>query len=139
MTAMIKGDSASAATRLGHWAIKGGDATASDGLRTLFDGPRPCAGKPPACVNKGNQSWSPMRKFGGIIVSAPASCPQRQVRLPDAERCCRQLGIGGDNSHGGVGTFFEGAITAGFSSDATDKALQENIAAAGYARPSADP
>jgi len=38
-----------------------------------------------------------------------------------------------------VGTFFEGAITAGFSSDATDKALQENIAAAGYARPSADP
>ena len=63
----------------------------------------------------------------------------QQRSLPDAERCCRQLGIGGDNSHGGVGTFFEGAITAGFSSDATDKALQENIAAAGYARPSADP
>ena len=71
VTAMIKGDSASAATPLGHWAIKGGDATASDGLRTLFNGPRPCAGKPPACVNKGNQSWSPMRKFGGIIVMAP--------------------------------------------------------------------
>ena len=62
---MIKGDSASAAKPLGHWAIKGGDATASDGLKTLFDGPRPCAGAPPACVNKANQSWSPMRKFGG--------------------------------------------------------------------------
>ena len=70
---MIKGDSASAAKPLGHWAIKGGDATASDGLKTLFDGPRPCAGEPPACVNKANQSWSPMRKFGGIIVSVPAS------------------------------------------------------------------
>ena len=136
---MIKGDSASAAKPLGHWAIKGGDATASDGLKTLFDGPRPCAGAPPACVNKANQSWSPMRKFGGIIVRALASCPQRQLHVYEAARCYRQLGIGGDNSHGGVGTFFEGAITAGFSSDATDKALQENIAAAGYARPRAGP
>ena len=82
---MIKGDSASAAKPLGHWAIKGGDATASDGLKTLFDGPRPCAGEPPACVNKANQSWSPMRKFGGIIVRTPASCPQRQFHVYEAE------------------------------------------------------
>jgi hypothetical protein len=72
VTAMIKGDSASASTPLGHWAIKGGDATAADGLKTLFDGPRPCAGKPPACLNKGNQSWSPMRKYGGIILGIGA-------------------------------------------------------------------
>lgn len=104
VTAMIKGDSASAASPQGHWSIKGcaphapqspdgrdcsrayaltttlrngrGDATATGGLKTLFDGPRPCAGTPPACLNKGNRSWSPMRKFGGII-----------------------LGIGGDNSY----------------------------------------
>jgi hypothetical protein len=42
------------------------------------------------------------------------------------------LGIGGDNSHGGDGTFFEGAITRGFPLDATENAVQANITAAGY-------
>ena len=44
------------------------------------------------------------------------------------------LGIGGDNSHGAVGTFYEGAITAGYTSDDADAQLQADIAAAGYAR-----
>ena len=43
------------------------------------------------------------------------------------------LGTGGDNSNAGVGTFFEGAMTAGFASDETDAAVQANIVAAGYA------
>lgn len=42
------------------------------------------------------------------------------------------LGTGGDNSNDGVGTFFEGAITAGYATDATDAAIQANIVAAGY-------
>jgi hypothetical protein len=42
------------------------------------------------------------------------------------------LGIGGDNSHGGWGTFFEGAITRGFPSDATENAVLANIVTAGY-------
>jgi hypothetical protein len=42
------------------------------------------------------------------------------------------LGIGGDNSNGSAGTFYEGAITTGYASDATDNAIQENIIAAGY-------
>lgn len=42
------------------------------------------------------------------------------------------LGIGGDNSHAGVGTFFEGAITYGFTSDSTENAVQANIVAARY-------
>jgi hypothetical protein len=44
------------------------------------------------------------------------------------------LGIGGDNSHTGEGTFFEGCITSGNPSDATDAAVQANIVAAGYGR-----
>lgn len=44
------------------------------------------------------------------------------------------LGTGGDNSHTGVGTFFEGCMTAGVPSDATDDAVQANIVAAGYGR-----
>ena len=53
--------------------------------------------------------YQPMRKQGSII-----------------------LGIGGDNSDSAVGIFYEGAITAGISSDAADAALQANIAAFGY-------
>jgi len=44
------------------------------------------------------------------------------------------LGIGGDNSNHGSGTFFEGVITAGRPSDATDVAVYQNVQAAGYGR-----
>lgn len=44
------------------------------------------------------------------------------------------LGIGGDNSNTSYGTFFEGAITAGRPSDATDLAVLQNVQAAGYGR-----
>ncbi len=43
------------------------------------------------------------------------------------------LGIGGDNSVSGRGTFFEGVLTSGYPSEATENAVQANIAAAGYA------
>jgi hypothetical protein len=42
------------------------------------------------------------------------------------------LGIGGDNSKGSAGSFFEGVMTSGFPSDATENAVQANIAAVGY-------
>ena len=42
------------------------------------------------------------------------------------------LGTGGDGSNGGVGTFFEGAMTAGNPPDAVDEQIQANIVAAGY-------
>jgi hypothetical protein len=42
------------------------------------------------------------------------------------------LGTGGDNSVSGQGEFFEGAITSGFPSDATENAVQASIVAAGY-------
>jgi non-reducing end alpha-L-arabinofuranosidase len=42
------------------------------------------------------------------------------------------LGIGGDNSNSSVGTFFEGAMTSGYPSDATDNAVQASITTAGY-------
>jgi hypothetical protein len=42
------------------------------------------------------------------------------------------LGTGGDNSVTGTGEFFEGAITAGYPSDATENAVQSSIVAAGY-------
>jgi hypothetical protein len=42
------------------------------------------------------------------------------------------LGIGGDNSNGSAGTFYEGVMTSGMPSDATENAVQANIVAAGY-------
>ncbi len=42
------------------------------------------------------------------------------------------LGIGGDNSNGADGNFYEGAMTSGYPSDATENAVQANIVAAGY-------
>ncbi|MDQ1307002.1 MAG: non-reducing end alpha-L-arabinofuranosidase, partial [Actinomycetota bacterium] len=42
------------------------------------------------------------------------------------------LGTGGDNSPYGIGKFFEGAVTSGYPSDATENAVQAAITAAGY-------
>jgi non-reducing end alpha-L-arabinofuranosidase len=53
--------------------------------------------------------YHPMRKEGAII-----------------------LGTGGDNSIGSAGTFYEGVMTSGYPSDATENAVQANITAAGY-------
>mmetsp|Transcript_19189 Transcript_19189/g.54208 ORF Transcript_19189/g.54208 Transcript_19189/m.54208 type:complete len:429 (-) Transcript_19189:52-1338(-) len=58
--------------------------------------------------------YAPMKKQGAII-----------------------LGIGGDNSDGAVGTFYEGCMTQGYSTDAVDDAVQANIVAAGYKQLSA--
>ena len=44
------------------------------------------------------------------------------------------LGMGGDNTNGAQGNFFEGCITSGASSSASDDAVQANIVAAGYGR-----
>ncbi len=44
------------------------------------------------------------------------------------------LGVGGDNSNHSFGTFFEGALTMGQPSDATDAAVLANIQAIGYGK-----
>jgi hypothetical protein len=56
-----------------------------------------------------DSTYDPMRKQGGIV-----------------------LGNGGDNSNGSQGTFYEGVMTAGYPSDATDQLIQANIVAARY-------
>src|ERR1044071_9379778 len=50
-----------------------------------------------------------------------------------------ELGTGGDNSNGGQGEFFEGAVTTGFPSDATENAVQAAIITAGYTAPPPPP
>ncbi len=57
-----------------------------------------------------DSSYDPMRKQGAIV-----------------------LGNGGDNSNGSQGTFYEGVLTAGYPTDATDQQVQANVVAARYA------
>lgn len=37
------------------------------------------------------------------------------------------VGVGGDNSDSATGVWFEGVLTAGYSDDATDDSIQEDI------------
>jgi hypothetical protein len=55
------------------------------------------------------RGYNPMKKEGAII-----------------------LGIGGDNSNSAQGTFYEGVMTSGYPSDATENAVQADIVAAKY-------
>jgi hypothetical protein len=56
-----------------------------------------------------DSTYDPMRKQGAIV-----------------------LGNGGDNSNASQGTFYEGVMTAGYPTDATDNEVQANIVAAKY-------
>eukprot|EP00039_Didymoeca_costata_P019589 m.338152 g.338152 ORF g.338152 m.338152 type:complete len:336 (+) comp18324_c0_seq1:140-1147(+) len=51
---------------------------------------------------------------------------------PMKKQGCIILGIGGDNSDWAIGTFYEGLMTSGYSTDAADDAVQANIVSAGY-------
>lgn len=44
------------------------------------------------------------------------------------------LGVGGDNSNNSYGTFYEGAVTTGAPSNATDLLIMKNIKAVGYTK-----
>ena len=59
------------------------------------------------------RGYSPMRKQGAIILGSGGDCCATNTNLS-------------------VGTFYEGAMVAGYPSDATDAAIQASIIAAGY-------
>lgn len=44
------------------------------------------------------------------------------------------IGVGGDNSNNSFGTFYEGAIVAGYPSNAAELAVMQNVQSAGYGR-----
>jgi non-reducing end alpha-L-arabinofuranosidase len=58
--------------------------------------------------------YNPMRQQGAVILGSGGDC----------------CASGGGNLS--LGTFYEGAVVAGYPSDATDNAVQANIVAAGY-------
>ncbi|MCK2220411.1 lectin [Actinomadura sp. ATCC 31491] len=79
-----------------------GSNAQSGGLTTLWDGGLPAG-------------YSPMKKQGAIILGSGGDC-------------CKP----GGGANLSAGTFYEGAIVAGYPSDATENAVQANIVSAGY-------
>jgi len=79
-----------------------GSDAQSGGLTTLWDGGLP-------------NGYSPMKKQGAIVLGSGGDC-------------CKP----GGGANLSAGTFYEGAMVAGYPSDATESAVQANIVAAGY-------
>ena len=137
-TAMLKGRPCGGFDPDGHgssedcFALKAGDASTST-LKTMFSGGRP-------------QEYSAGIKLQGAIVLGIGVSLERSERQPSSQVRSKLTEVlfararrfappraQGDNSDSGVGTFFEGAMTAGWSSDATDAAVQASVASVGYA------
>ncbi|GLH99631.1 arabinofuranosidase catalytic domain-containing protein [Phytohabitans aurantiacus] len=79
-----------------------GSNAQSGNLFTLWDGALP-------------PGYSPMKKQGAIILGSGGDC-------------CKP----GGGANLSAGTFYEGAMVAGYPSDATENAVQANVVAAGY-------
>ena len=67
---------------------------------------------------------------GGLTTTWSGALPNGYS--PMHEEADILLGTGGDNSNGASGEFFEGAITNGYPSDATENAVQAELTTAGY-------
>ncbi len=72
---------------------------------------------------------------GGLTTTYSGALPNGYS--PMHEEADILLGTGGDNSNGDSGEFFEGAVTSGYPSDATENAVQAELNTAGYAQTSA--
>ncbi len=94
-----------------EFALKGANAAYEDGdtLYTNYKGRLP-------------SGWSPMKKQGAITLGCGGDC-------------CKP----GGGANLSAGTFYEGAIVAGYPSDETEEEVHNNILAAGYGSETAPP
>ncbi|MEU8459245.1 arabinofuranosidase catalytic domain-containing protein [Streptomyces griseoaurantiacus] len=76
---------------------------------------------------KGGNSQS-----GGLTTWWDGGLPTRGGYKPMHQEGGIILGTGGDNSNWNMGTFFEGAMVAGYPSDAVENAVQADIVSVGY-------
>jgi len=76
------------------------------------------------------QSGGLSTRFNGGLPTSPAG--YRPMHLEGAII----LGIGGDNSNTAIGSFFEGAMTQGYPTDAAENSVQANVVGVNYGGPS---
>jgi hypothetical protein len=70
---------------------------------------------------------------GGLSTFYDGVRPNASGYNPMSKEGAIILGIGGDNSIGAQGTFYEGVMTSGYPSDSADNQVQANVVSAGYA------
>jgi hypothetical protein len=71
---------------------------------------------------------------GSLATRYNGSLPTQSGYMPMTKQGAIILGIGGDNSNGSVGSFFEGVMTSGYPTDATENSVQANIVSVGYSK-----
>src|SRR6185312_655409 len=88
-----------------------------------------------AMIEGGANKWAILggnAQSGGLSTDYSGARPNVSGYNPMHKQGAIILGIGGDNSKGSAGTFYEGVMTTGYPSAATEAAVQANIVAAGY-------
>ena len=88
-----------------------------------------------AIVKGGPNQWAIRAgnaQSGGLSTYYSGARPNVSGYNPMHKEGAIILGIGGDNSKSSAGTFYEGVMTSGYPSDATENSVQANITAAGY-------
>ncbi|MEV0976291.1 alpha-L-arabinofuranosidase B [Streptomyces sp. NPDC049915] len=91
-----------------------------------------------AIVKGGSNKWAIRAgnaQSGGLSTYYSGPRPNASGYNPMKKEGAIILGIGGDNSNGSAGTFYEGVMTSGYPSDATENAVQADINAVGYTAP----
>lgn len=89
-----------------------------------------------AVVKGGPNKWAikgANAASGGLSTFYNGARPNTAGYNPMSKEGAIVLGIGGDNSVGAQGTFYEGVMTTGYPSDDTENAVQADVVAAGYA------
>jgi hypothetical protein len=72
---------------------------------------------------------------GQLVVKYDGGRPTHAAFNPMSKQGGLVLGTGGDNSDRSLGIFYEGCMTSGYASAATDAAIQANIVAVGFTEP----
>jgi len=88
-----------------------------------------------AMIEGGANQWAILggnAQSGGLTTDYSGPRPNVSGYNPMKKQGAIILGIGGDNSKGATGTFYEGVMTTGYASAGTEAAVQANIVAAGY-------
>jgi hypothetical protein len=88
-----------------------------------------------AMIEGGPNKWAILggnAQSGGVSTFYSGVRPNVSGYNPMHKEGAIILGIGGDNSKSSAGTFYEGVLTSGYPSAATETSVQANITAAGY-------
>jgi hypothetical protein len=89
-----------------------------------------------AMIDGGPNQWAILggnAQSGGLSTFYSGARPNVSGYNPMHKEGAILLGIGGDNSKGSAGTFYEGVMTSGYPSAATESTVQADITSVGYA------